>query len=208
MTIKPISTDSTIIYFKQKISEEVLTQVQQSFNILKKLNGIIDITPSYCSILIKYDLNIYNYKSIKKTIQNSMNLDLDKTRLKLSTPKNIIKIPTTYNERDLKRVAQYNNITVEEVIKLHTQKIYRVYAIGFMVGFAYLAEVDKKIVTPRLETPRAKIPKGSVAIADNQTAIYPQDSAGGWNIIGHIEFDRFEEFGIGDYVQFERINEL
>ena len=116
-----------------------------------------------------------------------------------------IKIPTTYNERDLKRVANHNNLTIEEVITLHTQKTYRVYAIGFMIGFAYLAKVDKKIITPRLSTPRAKIPKGSVAIADNQTAIYPKDSAGGWNIIGHTEFNRFEEFNIGDYVKFERI---
>lgn len=99
-------------------------------------------------------------------------------------------------------VAQHNQLTIEEVIQLHTETIYRVYAIGFMVGFAYLAAVNPKIATPRLSTPRAKVPKGSVAIADSQTAIYPQNSAGGWNIIGYTEFEDFERFTVGDQVQF------
>ena len=105
----------------------------------------------------------------------------------------------------MKRVAEFNHITTEEVIQLHTQTIYRVYAIGFMVGFAFLASVNEKIAIPRLSTPRAKVPKGSVAIADSQTAIYPQDSAGGWNIIGQTAFDDFDQFSVGDSVQFVRI---
>jgi KipI family sensor histidine kinase inhibitor len=118
----------------------------------------------------------------------------------------LIKIPTNYkNNLDLQRVAKHNYLTIDEVIKLHTQTIYRVYAIGFIVGFAYLAKVNPKITTPRLETPRAEVPKGSVAIADNQTAIYPQNSAGGWNIIGHTHFDEFDSFCVGDRVQFVSI---
>ena len=216
MNIKTVSVDSIIIYFKQIISEEVLNQVQNTYYQLKNLNGIIDITPSYCSILIRYDLEIYNYQTIKEVIIDTIKQDYlesetlvpNSTRLKPSVPifeTKLIKIPTNYNERDLKRVAKFNNLTTKEVINLHTEKIYRVYAIGFMVGFAYLAKVDKKIITPRLDSPRAKIPKGSVAIADNQTAIYPKDSAGGWNIIGHTKFDNFEKFSIGDSVQFVRI---
>jgi allophanate hydrolase subunit 1 len=74
-----------------------------------------------------------------------------------------------------------------------------------MVGFAYLGTLPTTLITPRLSTPRAKVPKGSVAIADNQTAIYPQQSAGGWNIIGHTDFDDFASFSIGDSVEFIRI---
>ena len=99
-------------------------------------------------------------------------------------------------------MAEFHGLTPDEVIAKHTAKTYRVYAIGFMVGFAYLANVDDDIITPRLDTPRAKVPKGSVAIAESQTAIYPQQSAGGWNIIGHTEFDDFESFEIGDSVRF------
>jgi len=203
MNIKIVSVDSLIIYFKQEISEEVLDEVQATYLRLKELDGIVDITPSYCSILITYDIFLYNYQSIQKTILESCSQEKAITNKKNNK---LIKIPTDYrNNLDLERVATHNNLSIEEVIQLHTQTTYRVYAIGFMVGFAYLASVDLKISTPRLETPRKKVPKGSVAIADNQTAIYPQDSAGGWNIIGHTKFNKFDEFCVGDRVEFIEI---
>ena len=202
MTIKVASVDSVIIYFKQVISEKVLDEVQHTYQQLKELDHIIDLTPSYCSILVIYDIFKYDYASIKETIEKKSSQPVgsdsaDKTNNKL------IKIPTNYKENlDLERVAKHNNLSIEEVIKLHSQTTYRVYTIGFMVGFAYLATVDKRIATSRLESPRKKVPKGSVAIADNQTAIYPQDSAGGWNVIGSTDFDGFGEFCVGDRVLF------
>ena len=203
MNIKIVSYDSLMIYFEQRISEEILDKVQATYLKLKELEGIIDITPSYCSLLISYDIALYDYQSIQKAIIKTFSQELavaDKKTNKL------IEIPIDYTHNlDLERVANYNNLSIEEVIKLHTQMIYRVYAIGFMVGFAYLAKVDSKISTPRLETPRKKVPQGSVAIADNQTAIYPQDSAGGWNIIGHTEFKGFDKFCVGDRIQFVQI---
>ena len=202
MTFKAVSVDSLMLYFKQEISEEVLNEVQATYLTLKELEGIVDLTPSYCSILVQFDIFIHNHKSlIKKITQTAVGLaSADKK------PNKLITIPTNYkNNLDLKRVAQHNKLSIEEVITQHTQTTYRVYAIGFMVGFAYLATVDKQISTPRLESPRKKVPKGSVAIADNQTAIYPQDSAGGWNIIGHTAFDEFESFQVGDRIQFVRI---
>ena len=203
MNIKITSVDSVILYFEQIISEEVLDKVQNAYNILKELTGVIDITPSYSSILIQYDLSLYDYRSIQEAITKRLSTHQNNSTVK---EYKLIKIPTFYDEGlDLERVAKFNHLTVEEVIDLHTQTIYRVYAIGFMVGFAYLATVNKKIATPRLSTPRAKVPKGSVAIADQQTAIYPQDSAGGWNIIGQTEFNDFDQFSVGDSVQFVRI---
>jgi len=187
------------------ISPEILDKVQTTYIVLKHIRGVIDITPSYNSILIRYDINIYDHKSIKKSILKSLNsISTHKT----DKIEKRITVPTRYDETvalDLRRIAEINSLTIREVIRLHTEQTYRVYAIGFMVGFAYLATLDKKIITPRLETPRAKVPKGSVAIADNQTAIYPKDSAGGWNIIGYTEFDRFEEFSVGDIVEFVSI---
>jgi len=192
-----------MLYFQQEISENVLDEVQKTYLCLKELKGIINLTPSYCSILVQYDILIYNEKTLKeKIIQKAVGLASADA---IQTNK-LIKIPTNYNKNlDLERVAKHNNLSIEEVIQLHTQTTYRVYAIGFMVGFAYLATVNKRISTPRLESPRKKVPKGSVALADTQTAIYPQDSAGGWNIIGHTEFNDFHNFEIGDKVQFERI---
>ena len=207
MTIKSVSIDSVIIYFEQSISENVLDQVQEMNAKVEKLDGIVDTTPSYCSILVTYNMAIYNHKSIKKVLRDMFKeLNTIKTDCSIKSNPQVIIVPTDYSKNlDLERVARYNNLTVEDVITLHTQRVYRVYAIGFMVGFAYLAQVDHKIATPRIDTPRAKVPKGSVAIADRQTAIYPQDSAGGWNIIGETEFNNFEQFSIGDSVQFTRL---
>ena len=203
MTIEVVSVDSVMLYFEQVISEEVLDQVQNAYSILKELEGVIDMTPSYSSILIQYDLSLYDYLSIQKAITKQLSTYQNTTTIKENK---LITIPMHYDEEfDLKRVAEFNHITTEEVIQLHTQTIYRVYAIGFMVGFAFLASVNEKIATPRLSTPRSKVPKGSVAIAETQTAIYPQDSPGGWNIIGRTEFDGFDQFSIGDSVQFVRL---
>jgi len=200
MNIKTVSFDSVIVYFKQHISEEILDEIQATYLKLKELNGIIDITPSYCSILITYNIDRYDHQSIKIAIQKQCSIRLASANKKTNK---LIKIKTNYkNNLDLKRVATHNNLTIDEVITLHKQTTYRVYAIGFMVGFAYLAKVNSKITTPRLETPRTRVPKGSVAIADNQTAIYPQDSSGGWNIIGHTNFDEFDSFCVGDRVVF------
>ncbi|MFT7860774.1 MAG: allophanate hydrolase subunit 1 [Sulfurimonas sp.] len=203
MKIKTASIDSVIIYFKDEISEEVLDQVLSANEALKSLKHIIDITPSYSSILIHYDTNFYNESEIKQTIDQLLQSHQQNSVTKSAKT---IEIPVDYSKGlDLQRVAEFNNLSVDEVIKLHTSITYRVYAIGFMVGFAYLAKVDDSIVTPRLDTPRAKVAKGSVAIADNQTAVYPSDSAGGWNILGLTEFDEFDSFKVGDSVRFVAI---
>ncbi|MCK5855498.1 MAG: allophanate hydrolase subunit 1 [Sulfurovaceae bacterium] len=205
MNIKTASYDSVIIYFKQVISEEILDEVQHTYKLLKELDHIIDITPSYCSILVIYDIFKYDQQTIKEAIIKKCSQPVGLASAD-ENPSKLIKIPTDYkNNLDLKRVAQHNNLSIKEVITLHTNTTYRVYAIGFMVGFAYLATVDKKIATPRLESPRKKVPKGSVAIADNQTAIYPQESAGGWNVIAHTKFDGFEDFCVGDRIKFMSI---
>ncbi|CAA6820987.1 MAG: Allophanate hydrolase 2 subunit 1 (EC [uncultured Sulfurovum sp.] len=203
MTFKIVSVNSLIIYFEQEISEATLDKVQKSYLALKELKGIIDLTPSYCSILVHFDILKHSHESIEKEIKAYLN---KKAILPQNTKAKLITIPTDYEKNlDLKRVAEHNKLTIDEVINLHTENTYRVYAIGFMLGFAYLGTVHEKINTPRLATPRKKIPKGSVALADNQTAIYPQNSAGGWNIIGHTEFTDFHTLSIGDKVQFERI---
>ena len=192
-----------MLYFEQVISETVLDEVQKNYQLLKGIEGIIDLTPSYCSILVQFDIFTHDHESLIAIIKKEA---LKQQNIKTTTENKLIKIPTNYQQNlDLERVAKHNKLDIDEVINLHTQNTYRVYAIGFMVGFAYLASVPSKISTPRLQSPRKKVPKGSVALADTQTAIYPQDSAGGWNIIGHTEFDAFHTFEVGDKVQFERV---
>lgn len=194
MQIKVASVDSVILYFGETISKEVSLKVKTAYRLLKDSSpdGLIEIIPSYTSILISYDVFKFDFNSIKKSLEKCLN---DLTIIAENDSK-IITIDVYYGSEvglDLQRVASMTHNTIDEVIQIHSSKIYDVYAIGFLPGFAYLASVDESIVTPRLETPRKSIPKGSVAIADNQTAVYPQNSPGGWNILGRTTFELFDK---------------
>ncbi|PHS40683.1 MAG: allophanate hydrolase [Sulfurovum sp.] len=200
MHIETASVDSLILYFEEHICEEVLDKVQHAYHALKKLPHIINLTPSYHSILIEYDIYTHDTASLTRVIEEAIDSE---PSLDAHRQGKLIEIPVDYSKGlDIERIAQLHSLTPAEVIAKHTAQTYRVYAVGFMVGFAYLAKVDDAIATARLSTPRAKVPKGSVAIAETQTAVYPEESAGGWNIIGHTEFDNYTSFEIGDRVRF------
>ena len=202
MRFEPVSLNASMLYFQDSISPEILDQVQHTFHLIRKIEGIIDITPSYTSLLIEYDNLLHSHLSLKKVITKM----LKETSSNTSTGHKHIKLPTDYSKgEDLISVAEYHGLNIEDVIDLHSSTQYRVYAIGFMVGFAYLGTLPAQLFTPRRSTPRARVPKGAVAIADNQTAVYPQQSPGGWNIIGHTDFEDFSSFNIGDSVEFVRI---
>ena len=202
MEFKQVSLNASMLYFEDTINEEVLNQVQHAFLSLKNIEGITDITPSYTSLLIEYDTSMQSHTNLEKIIKKMA----DEAPSPMITQQKHIKIPTDYTRgEDLESVAKLHTLSIEEVIHLHSSTTYRVYAIGFMVGFAYLGTISPKLFTPRRSTPRAKVSKGAIAIADHQTAIYPQQSAGGWNIIGHTDFDDFSSFSIGDSVEFVRI---
>jgi len=210
---KVASVDSIIIYFANFISKENVKLVQQNYISLKKLNnkGLIDITPSYTSILIHYDLQYFSYKKIIEFLNENITLKIDVTQ----EEGRLVEVPIYYDEEvgfDLQRISQLAKLSIKDIIELHSSTKYSVYTIGFLPGFAYLGEVDEKIATPRLESPRSKIPKGSLGIADNQSAIYPVESPGGWNIIGRTYLDMFDKniegfsyLGVGDIVKFKPI---
>ncbi len=194
MNIKIASVNSVIIYFGDTISKEVSQEVKKAYKHLKELNhmGLLELIPSYTSLYISYDIFKFDFQSIKEFLEKNLkNLKPYK-----QNSKNIITIDVLYDIEvgfDLQRVATLANISTEKVIQIHSSKIYDVYAIGFLPGFAYMASIDEKIVVSRLETPRKVIPKGSVAIADNQTAVYPKNSPGGWNILGRTTFKLFDK---------------
>lgn len=213
MIFKIASVDSLVIYFGDEISEKIAKNVQKAYLSLKSLNieGIIEIIPSYTTIYINYDISKYDYSSLVELLKNSINLDFEG-----SSSKNIITIDVYYSEEvglDLKDMSLKTNLSIEKIIELHSAKTYDVYAIGFAPGFAFLASVDEQIAVPRLSSPRKSVPKGSVAIADTQTAVYPQSSPGGWNIIGRTAMDLFDKnlkelspLSVGGKVKFNQIN--
>ena len=210
MEIKLASVDSVIVYFDNKISLDVSFRVKQYLEEIKKLEGIIDIVPSYTSILITYDIFIYSYENLVSILEKI------KVNNVSSNDNKIVEIPVYYGEEvglDLKRISEEKNLSIKEIIDIHSSGSYRVYAIGFAPGFAYMGEVDKRININRLENPRKSIPKNSLAIANEQTAIYPQSSPGGWNIIGKTTIEMFDKslanlcpVNVGDEVKFYSIS--
>ena len=193
MNFKIASVDSLVIYFGNEISEEIATKVQKAYLSLKSLNieGIIEIIPSYTTIYVLFDIFKYDYYSFVEILKNSIDLNYEDNRTK-----SIINIDVYYGDEvalDLQDMSLKTNLSIEEIIEIHSSKLYDVYAIGFAPGFAFLASVDKQIAMPRLSSPRKSVPKGSVAIADTQTAVYPQQSPGGWTIIGRTAMELFDK---------------
>lgn len=107
-------------------------------------------------------------------------------------PHRVIEIPTTYDGPDLAETAERSHLSVEQLVALHAEREYTAYFLGFLPGFAYCGRLDPRIVAPRLERPRERVPAGSVAIADGQTAVYPLASPGGWRLIGRTDLRVFD----------------
>ncbi len=213
MRFEIASVDSIIIYFGDKISQEISKDVRGAFFALKNEEGVKDIIPSYTSLFITYDVLKFDYEDIVNKIKSKLE---NKNFQKTDDNSRLVEIPVFYDKSvglDLERISNEKNLSIDKVINIHSQKEYFVYTIGFAPGFAYMGEVDKKIATPRLANPRVKIPKGSVALADIQTAIYPKESPGGWNIIGRtpiemfsVEYDGFSYLKVGDRVKFKPVS--
>jgi KipI family sensor histidine kinase inhibitor len=206
------SVDSFIISFSDEISLDISEKIKFYFQEINKLEYTIDVVPSYTTIMVIFDIFNTSFEKLQKQIEE-INYALN-NKEKEST---IIEIPSYYGEEiglDLKRISELNNISVKDIIEIHSSQVYNAFTIGFAPGFAYLGQVDKKIATPRLETPRKIVKKGSIAVADTQTAIYPQDSPGGWNIIGLTTFNMFDKgldnlcpLSMGDKVKFRPISQ-
>ena len=218
-SIQNAGENSIIVYFGDEPSNSVSSHIAEFCSHIKMKHEtyIEDLISSYASVLVIFDPSQTNHLTVTKMVktaiistESSKNKDSDK-RGKL------IQLPVFYggiNGPDLERVASKARLTVDEVAEIHQSISYSVYAIGFAPGFAYLGEVDSKIATPRISTPRKLVPKGSVAIADRQTAVYPSASPGGWNIIGICPVPMFDAFQkphvplrVGDTVKFKSIDE-
>ena len=220
ISINDASENSIIVYFGSETSDSISNQIN-AFCIHMKTNYqtyIIDLISSYASVLLIFDVPNISHSEIKKIVRASLaKLEKSSKKSGVSEENQVITLPVLYggeNGPDLSTIAKNAGISEREVISLHESKPYLVYAIGFAPGFAYLGEVDPKIATPRLETPRQTVPKGAVAIADRQTAVYPAESPGGWNIIGICPIPMFNSLSppympvsVGDTVKFESIDE-
>lgn len=214
MRIENAGENAIIVYLGEGQSPEVSDRVQQTGHTLRQIMGdsLIDLVPSYASLLVVFNPLTTDHLAVRANIQKAL----------VSPPGEagdsgqLVALPVYYSLEsgpDLENLANKAGLSVEQVIDIHQAAEYRVYAIGFAPGFAYLGEVDARIATPRLATPRQKVPRGAVAIADAQTAVYPASSPGGWNLIGLCPTRMFDPsakptmpVSVGDRVRFEAIS--
>jgi len=182
-----------LVELGDEIDVKVNNKVGELFVAIKAdpLEGVVETIPSYRSVLLIFDPFKTTLSLLQDRVHHLCNT-LDPSQLPESRR---VEIPVVYGSEygpDLEWVAGYHGITPDEVIRLHTTHTYHVYMIGFMPGFPYLGELPEALITPRRETPRTVVPRGSVALAQGQTGIYSTQSPGGWQIIGRTPFTLFD----------------
>ena len=206
---------SVLIEFPQEISPRINSKISATVRLLKsqQTQGVIDIIPAFCSLLINYDPRVISFDDLKTRLEILVKMDVKAGEEK----KKVYEIPVCYGGEygpDLENIAEHAGLSVEEVIKIHSSRDYLIYMLGFLPGFSYLGGLDERIHTPRLANPRIKISAGSVGIGGSQTGIYPLDSPGGWQLMGMTPvktYDPEREVPIlveaGDYIRFVPIDE-
>jgi KipI family sensor histidine kinase inhibitor len=206
--------NALIVYLGEQTSPEISARVQALAVALDESLGtdLVDLVPSYASLLVIYDAMTTDHLSVAHRIREAST----ELEYAASDAGDEVVLPVYYHPEageDLEALAERAGMSVDDVIALHSGGEYRVYAIGFAPGYAYLGEVDARIAAPRLSTPRQKVPRGAVAIADRQTAVYPAPSPGGWNLIGRCPVRMFDPdrdpimpVTVGDRVRFEPID--
>ena len=199
--------------FGIEVNKSVNSEVIKYFKALKKENveSINNLTPSYNKLIVSYDLRKTNFKEVKKLIEN---LNVNETQDKNNTK---IEIPVCCDDQfslDIKRLEEKLNINRDKILENFFSKEYFCYMTGFIAGMPFLGDLDKNMRVPRLETPRVKVPKGSVALTEQFANIYTFESPGGWNILGNTPLDVFDNskevepnlINPGDTVVFKQIN--
>ncbi|MEO4051983.1 5-oxoprolinase subunit PxpB [Solibacillus sp. CAU 1738] len=226
ITFKPLGDSALFVVFGNSISTDTHKKIQNFYELLQAnpFTGMLDIVPGYTNICIHYDILkvalsplVKDADSIYQGITNYLEGLLLQLQKGHHTEGRLVEIPVVYGGEygpDLHYVANYHQLSEEEVIKRHTESECLVYMLGFAPGFAFMGGLDETIATPRKEVPRLKIPAGSVGIAGMQTGAYPFETPGGWQIIGRTPQPLFlpndyppTYLEAGDRIRFKAISE-
>ncbi len=156
-----------------------------------QLDGVTEIVPTYRSVVVTYNPLKISFNTLKETL---LSMSREVGEVDLPYPE-IVDIPVCYGGEwgpDLEFVAASHGLSAQEVIRQHSEADYLVFMLGFTPGFPFLGGLPESLHTPRLETPRTRVPAGSVGIANGQTGVYPIDSPGGWQLIGRVPVKIFD----------------
>ena len=214
MRFRAASDQATLVYLGEEIGLPAHERVLKLLCLLGKEPPVWlrNVQPAYCSLLVAFDACKIDHEGVESVLREYEARAEAARAVKHRT----LEIPVCYDGEfgpDLKDVAKLHGLKTSEVIRLHASQTYHAYFLGFSPGFAYLGDLPEAIATPRLDTPRKKVPAGSVGIAGRQTAIYPFTTPGGWRLIGRTPLALFEAgrnpmetISIGDQVCFRAIS--
>ena len=216
MKLNNIGDNGVVCDFGSEVNQSINNNVIKLFQYISKestngsINGILNCTPSYNKLIINFDLNLTNSKKICNFLKS-----IDFSKLNLVLESNRWVIPICYDFGiDLNNISKKLKIDKNEIIKIHSQTTFYIYMIGFVPGHPFMGDLDSKLYLNRLETPRVKVPAGSVGIIEKFCNIYPYESPGGWNIIGRTPIKVFNNknetqpclLSPGDIVNFKPIS--
>ena len=210
----PLGDSAITIVVGKGISRELSAEVTRLAAAITnaKIDGVLDIVPSYASFAVYYDYRQTRYERISSSLRETIAQAGERATgaSVRGQAKRTVRIPVRYDGEDLANVATRTGLTRDRMVELHSSREYHVYVIGFVPGFAYLGELDNALVLPRRAAPRKRVPAGSVAIAEAQTAVYPFSTPGGWHLIGTTSQPMFDASAdepaflrVGDTVIFE-----
>ncbi len=211
--IIPTAEDAVLVEFSQKIDPDNTPLISAwCSQIRQRLNFCLtDVVPAYGSIAVYYNPDLADFRFVIQELQ----IIADDQPEPATKARRVIELPVWYHPTvgpDLHAMAAARNLTPEQIADLHSQTSYQVYALGFSPGFAFMGLVDPAIATPRLNRPRLRVAAGSVGIADQQTAVYPSVSPGGWQLIGRCSTPLFDEehlalLQVGDTIRFRAVDQ-
>ena len=197
MINKIVNLGDSALYcdFGQEVNKEINSKVIKYFNSVRNSNieGVTNVTPSYNKLIISFNLSITNFKKIKKEIE-ILNIDYENKIFNKE-----IQIPVCCENSfslDIKRLEKKLNLKREQILEKFFNKKYFCYMTGFIAGMPFLGDLDENMRANRLETPRVKVPKGSIGLTEQFTNIYTFESPGGWNIIGNTPLNIFNNLNL------------
>jgi inhibitor of KinA len=206
----PLGDAGITLTFGAEISRELSEQAVRQAAAIREaaISGVTDVVPSYAAVTIFYDPLTIGFGDLSERLR-AVTENRESGSIVAGRANTAHRIPVKYDGADLESVARRTGLTVDDVIRIHSSGEYRVFVIGFVPGFAYLGPLDERLVLPRRESPRTRVPAGSVAIAEAQTGVYPAATPGGWHILGttstlmfHPEHDPPSLLQVGDLVTF------
>ena len=194
--VLPVGDSAVLVEFGDSIDPEVNDRVYSfaASVTAAEIEGVEELVPTYRSLLVQYDLHQAAYEDVAARLVELTKI-AEGPADTADSGSVIVHIPMAYGGEygpDLEDVAEHNGLSAQGVIDIHSGTGYRVFMLGFAPGFPYLGGMDERIACPRLQTPRVRVPAGSVGIAESQTGVYPNDSPGGWRIIGRTPVKLFD----------------